>query len=83
MANKEHLGSSISLAPRNGILILEPLALVDSTFAIQIDSAESTIASCVLLELNNGHCQALQSFSSDLSGNGCVNADIKTIADSR
>ncbi len=62
------------------MLILEQLALEDSTVAIQIDSAEPAIASCIWLELNTGHCQALQNLSSDLSGMVGTNVDFKTIA---
>ena len=42
-----YLSRSICLAPRNWILILEALALVDSNLAIRIDSAKPTIASCI------------------------------------
>jgi hypothetical protein len=62
------------------MLILEQLALEDSTVAIQIDSAEPDIASCIWLELNTGHWQALQNPSWVLSGMVGANVDVK-IAD--
>jgi hypothetical protein len=63
------------------MLILEQLALEDSTVAILIDLAEPAIASCICFELNTGHCQALQNLSWDLSGMVGANVDVKTIAD--
>jgi hypothetical protein len=47
LAKKEQQDRSIGLAPRSWILILEALALVDSYFAIQIDLAKPTMASCI------------------------------------